>query len=395
VKTADSIAFVCPRFAAGGAVGGAETLLRNQAARAAAAGRRVTFLTTCARSHFSWANELPPGERTVDGMTVRFFPVSPRDEAAFLDAQRSICAGGSVLPGTESAWLANSVHSEALYEHLASHGAGYDRIVMGPYLFGLTYRASEILPDRTVLVPCLHDEPFATLEATRALFHRVRAIMFNSAPEQALAERLFGTPLPPSAVVGMGMDDFAADGDAFRKRHAWADVDYLIYCGRREPMKGTTLLLDYLGAFRRRTGRDVRLVLTGSGPVELPGELAGAVTDLGFVSESEKHDAMAGALAFAHPSVNESLGIVLLESWLAGTPALVHACSAVLRDQCKRSRGGLWFRIYPEFEETLLWILDRPALRRQMGTAGRRFVLSEYSWAKTLGRMLSLLDEAG
>ena len=40
---------------------------------------------------------------------------------------------------------------------------------------------------------------------------------------------------------------------------------------------------------------------------------------------------MAGALAFCHPSVNESFGIVLLESWLARTPALVHAGSDVLQ----------------------------------------------------------------
>ena len=81
---------------------------------------------------------------------------------------------------------------------------------------------------------------------------------------------------------------------------------------------------------------------------------------------------MAGALAFVHPSTFESFGIVLLESFLAGTPALVHARSEVLRWQCRRSGGGLWFRHYPDFEEELLLLLNNENLRKRMGAAGKK-----------------------
>ena len=117
------------------------------------------------------------------------------------------------------------------------------------------------------------------------------------------------------------------------------------------------------------------------------------IVDLGFVSEQEKHEAMAGALAFIHPSVNESLGIVLLESWLAGTPALVHAKSKVLRWQCARSNGGLWFRSYPEFEEELLLLMNNPELRKQMGACGRDYVLREYAWPAVDKRFFSALND--
>ena len=63
----DRIAFVCPRFAGDGAVGGAETLLKNLATHAAARGWAVDFLTTCAQSHYTWENALPPGRRDMDG----------------------------------------------------------------------------------------------------------------------------------------------------------------------------------------------------------------------------------------------------------------------------------------------------------------------------------------
>ena len=155
--------------------------------------------------------------------------------------------------------------------------------------------------------------------------------------------------------------------------------------------KGTPLLIDYLDLFRRRTGRDVRLVLTGSGAVDIPETLQGAVLDLGFVSEEEKREAMAGAAAFCHPSVNESLSIVLIEAWLARTPALVHADGAVLRDQCRRANGGLWFHNYPEFEEELAFLLDHPAEAAALAARGRDYAIRTYSPEAVTRRLLEAL----
>jgi glycosyltransferase involved in cell wall biosynthesis len=262
---------------------------------------------------------------------------------------------------------------------------------MGPYLFGLIYYAAQIHPHKTLLVPCLHDEPFAYLRVMHTLFHAVAGLLFNTEPEQHLAERLYQIPTARAAVVGMGLDPFTADPDSFRRRHR-IDTPYVLYAGRREPLKGTPLLLDYLHAFRKRTGHDLRLVLTGSGPIEPPADLAPAILDLGFVSEQEKHDAMAGALAFIHPSLNESLGIVLLEAWLAGTPGLVHAESPVLRWQCATSGGGLWFRHYPDFEEILQRLLADTPLTQQLGESGRAYVQRTYAWPAVEQRFFDALQ---
>jgi glycosyltransferase involved in cell wall biosynthesis len=214
--------------------------------------------------------------------------------------------------------------------------------------------------------------------------------MFNSEPERDLARRLYGIPEARCTVVGMGLDPFEADADAFAARQGLR-APYLFYAGRREPLKGTPLLLDYVHAFRERTGKDLELVFAGSGPLEPPPGPDPHVHDIGFVQEQEKHEAMAGALAFCHPSVNESFGIVVLESWLARTPALVHAGSEVLQWQCRRSGGGLWFRTYPEFEEELLLLLNDEALRGRMGASGRRFVLEEYAWPRVEERFFDAL----
>jgi glycosyltransferase involved in cell wall biosynthesis len=137
----------------------------------------------------------------------------------------------------------------------------------------------------------------------------------------------------------------------------------------------------------------VKLVLTGSGPVETPPDLDGHVLDAGFLTEKGKHEALAGATVFCHPSLYESLSIVALESWLAGTPVLVHARCAVLRYQCERSRGGLWFRAYPEFEEALSLLLDRPDLCRTLADQGRAYVVKEYSWEAIEPRLLAAIEK--
>lgn len=374
------LVFLAPRFPEGGTVGGAETLLANLAERAARRGHEVDFLTTCARSHFSWANELPAGERRIGSVNVHFFPVDAnRQVDLFLRIQDDISRGKAVSRDDEVAWARNSVNSAPLCDFLRERAAQYDRILMGPYLFGIVYHASEVAPQKTLLVPCLHDEPFAALQITREMFGRVRGCLFNSEPEQNLAARRYGLAPARGRVVGMGLEPFDADPAAFATRHSLTDP-YVMYAGRREGGKGTPILTAYLHAFRQRTGRDVKLVITGSGPVEGPPALTPHIRDLGFVPEAEKREAMAGAVAFVHPSTLESLGIVLLESFLARTPALVHAGSEVLQWQCRRSGAGLWFRNYPEFEEELVRLLDDAPLRKAMGEAGRQYVLREYAW---------------
>jgi len=389
---ADRIAFVCPRFPQGPTVGGAETLLKCQAGRLAAAGRQVTFLTTCATDHFTWANEIPPGTRSFDGVEVMFFPVDEdRDLEAFFRAQNRISRGGPVSPHDEQAWLNHNVNSRPLLRHLETHGGHYDTIVVGPYLFSLTVSAASLFPGKTVLVPCLHNEPFARLEIFRRIFSDVRGCMFNTAPERALAARLYGSHCLQFPVVGMGIEPFDVDASAFAGKTGLARP-YVVYSGRREPLKGTPLLIDYVWAFRRRTNRDLALVFTGTGPIELLPGKSSHIIDLGFVTENEKREAMAGAVAFCHPSVNESLGIVALEAWLSGTPVLAHDRCEVLRHHCRQSGGGLWFRNYPEFEEELVMLLDDGQLRNALAKAGRSYVVKEYAWEAVEPRLVAAVD---
>lgn len=373
------LAFICPRLHEPGTVGGAETLIYHLARDAVALGYEVEFLTTCAKSHFTWENELPEGMFARDGMSIRRFPVNAdRDVDVFLRLQAEISNGRTLVPEAEDAWLRNSVNADTLIAYLTEHAAAFDRVIAGPYLFGLVAAAARAVPEKTLLVPCLHDEPFARVGRIREMFESVHGFLFNTEPERQLAHRLFSLTPRVDAIVAMGIKPFSVDQGAFAKRTGMTS-DYVLYSGRREPLKGTPILIDYLDCFRKRTGRDIHLVMTGSGPVDVPASLAPYFHDLGFVSEQEKCEAMAGAVVFCHPSVNESLSIVILEAWLAGTPALVHAKGEVLRWQCESSHGGLWFANYPEFESMLAYLLDHREVAEKLAAQGRAYAVAQYA----------------
>jgi glycosyltransferase involved in cell wall biosynthesis len=323
---------------------------------------------------------------------VHYFPVDQsRDLSAFISIQNRISRSAEVTRDEEQMWLRNNVNSTPLYDYLRKEGSNYHRIIMGPYLFGLIYFSSQIHPSKTLLVPCLHDESFAYLSSIKDMFRSVGGLIFNADPERDLAVRLYGINPATSHVVGMGLDPFTTNPSAFLQRHN-ISAPFLIYSGRREPLKGTPILLDYVDMFRRRTQQDLRLVLTGSGPIDPPSSLSGAVYDLGFVSEAEKHDAMAASLAFVHPSVNESFSIVIMESWLAGSPVLVHGGGDVMPFHCRQSGGGLWFRNYPEFEEETMMLMAKPELRSQLASAGFNYVSNKYSWQSVGTRFAKAIE---
>src|SRR4030095_4744229 len=80
-----------------------------------------------------------------------------------------------------------------------------------------------------------------------------------------------------------------------------------------------------------------------------------------------------------------------LEAWHQGKPVLANGTCAVLRGQCKRSNGGLWYDNYAEFQETLSLLLPEPLLRQRLGAAGRSFVQRNYHWRYIESKYIRLL----
>lgn len=365
-------------------VGGAENHLAALAHHARDDGWSVEVATTCAMDNERWANVLPEGETIEDGLRVHRFAVSPRDELRHRDLARHLAVHGSLNALDEVELMATSVWSEGLQQFIDQEGPGYDAIVFAPYLLGTTFWGAQSWPERTAIMPCLHDEPYAYLPSVQRVLRSVRTLMFNAPGEERLIRRLLG-PVRGS-IVGMGFDAPDEPADAgFAARHGLGR--YVIYVGRLEEGKRVHVAAERVADFARRHDADLRLVLIGRGSWRPSEEVAPYVKLLGFLPEDEKRAALAGATALVNPSELESLSIVLLESWLEGTPAIVAAGSEVMADHCAISGGGFTFTGQADFDVALLRLLGEPGVRADMGRRGRYYVQTEYSWAPVMERM--------
>lgn len=396
-----SIAIVLPRYGAS-LGGGAETLVRSLALKlfAEEGPRYVDDLevwTTCAVDHRTWDNALPAGATVEDGLTVRRFTVEPRNVDVFLRHEIAMREGRPLTVEEQLEWLGAGVNSRGLYEHIARHGSRFDALIFAPYLFSTTFWGALIHPDRSLLVPCLHDEHYAYQQVFQHLFRRVRGLICNTEPERELIVHLYGEELRErSAVVGMGFDSvpevfFSSASEDDGRAHP-----YLLYAGRKEQGKNLDLLLEYYEQYRVRAGDSVpRLLIVGSGEIGFRESLPEGVTDVGFVSEREKEQLMREALALVQPSTNESFSIVMMEAWLRGTPVIVHGHCAVTRDHVVQSGGGLYFTSPEEFAAVVQELVGRPELAEVLGDNGRRYVRGHYSWEAVLRRLLGALADFG
>lgn len=353
----------------------------------------MEVLTTCAVDHFTWADHHREGVTVEGGVPVHRFAVNPaRDAERFWRHHTAIALEHPLSYADELEWMAQSVWSDGLQRAMAGRRERW--LVAIPYLFGTTFWAAAAHARRTALIPCLHDEPHARLRVVRDALTGVAGCMANSDGESQLLAGL--APAAAVRVVGVGYDPEpvprAEDVAAFCRRHGVAP-GYLLYAGRREEAKGVPLLFERYAGFRARHPDAPPLALMGSGGLVVPPEIADHVTDLGFVPGHERASAYAGASVLVHPSALESFGMVLLEAWIAGTPALVNGRSPVLVSHCRQSGGGLWFDDGDGFDLALDLLLGDPAIRARMAAAGADYALGAYSWREVRRRFTGALAE--
>ncbi len=251
-----------------------------------------------------------------------------------------------------------------------------------------------IHPDRSVIIPCLHDEGYARMSAVRRAFESARAVVFHVPAERDLAAALYDFSRTEPLILGEGIDtNWSADPARFRRTYG-IEGPFILYAGRKDAGKNTPLLLQYFLRYLvdRGGAGGLKLVLIGALSADIPPDGREAVIDLGFVDSQDKYDAYAAAAVFVQPSVMESFSIVIMEAWLAGTPVLVHSGCAVTRGHVEAAAGGLHFADYPHFAECLDRLLASPELGRSLAAAGRAYVLANYSWPLVTDRYLRLID---
>ena len=368
--------------------GGAELHARYIAERLARHAE-VEVLTTCARDYVTWRNEYAPGAESLNGLTVRRFPVArERDPHEFGDHSRRVFEQRHSL-ADELRWLSSQgPTSPALLAHLAANQASYDYCLFFSYRYYHAYHGIRAVAHRALLVPTAERDATVGLSLFGPTFRGVRAIFYNSFEERALIQDVSGNRAVPGVVVGVGSEVPAEASAARFRARTGITGPFALYVGRIDPNKGCADLFSHFRGYVAEGGR-LDLVLAGSTRMPVPDDPR--IRHLGFVSDEEKYDALAAAHLLIMPSPYESLSMVTLEAWAMGRPVLVNGACDVLRGQAVRSKAGLYYTSYEEFAETLRLLEANARLCADLGANGRRYFDRHYTWPVIEGKYLDLL----
>ena len=386
------IAIVVARYGVD-VIGGGERLARGFAeALVQHSDWDVEVLTSCAKRHTAWENEYAAGVTTVNGVTIKRFAVTPFDYEARIAFDARVRRDHRISAETQQQWIDSGEQSHALIAYLHQHAVDYDYILCLPYISTIAYTAAWIAPEKTILWPCFHDEPFAYFEPFRLLMQSVYAAIFLTPEEASLAQNRLQATSQRSIVLGMGVGSAATSTPRQaedKAQHATRNTQYVLYIGRLVSGKNVHYLYDFATRHYEQSG--VRLVVIGNGGLTPPDHPA--IDYRGIVSDAEKAALLVGALVICQPSLNESFSIVIMEGWLAGRPTLVHADCPVTVGHITRSNGGLSFATYAEYVAAVNWLLEHGELANQMGTNGSDYVNKNYRWPIIINRFNKTVTE--
>jgi glycosyltransferase involved in cell wall biosynthesis len=139
----------------------------------------------------------------------------------------------------------------------------------------------------------------------------------------------------------------------------------------------------------------LRLVIAGDGVLrhqlrKLANDCGvGTMTEfLGPVPHNEIPAVLNRFSIFVAPSVFETFGVALLEASACALPVVAsdaEGLSEVVRD--RKTALIAPRRDAAATAEAISLLIDDPQLRRELGESGRKFVLTNYEWFETAGRM--------
>lgn len=375
--------------------GGAEFAARRLAENLLKADVDAGVLTTCCRTPFDdwWSDYYAPGRYEANRVPVIRFPVNKELSDLHHQTNYKIINGLPILREDELNFIRGSINSHALISHIKSNR---DCIyVFIPYLYGPTFWGINAVSEKAVMIPCLHDEAVAKWGIMKEAFSKAKALIFLSEEERSLAQKLYDLDVANMPAIGIGVDtDIYPCAARFRDKYNIRG-QFILYAGRKDRGKNIIPLMEYFRRYIELYGMGIRLVFIGGGDASLVPRNDPHFIDLSYVSQQDKHDAMAASLAVCNLSENESFSFVIMESWLTGRPVIVSSKGWVTKGHCERSGGGIPVGSMDEFCNSLKQLVDNEDIAIKMGQNGRRYVFENYTWDKILPKYLDIFEKLG
>jgi glycosyltransferase involved in cell wall biosynthesis len=246
------------------------------------------------------------------------------------------------------------------------------------------------------MVPYYHEETYFYLDGTKEVADEYDAFVFMTELEKKFATEQLNIESKTSIVLGSGIEN-ESSLEKYDSCNNKVEVDlnapFVLYVGRLEPAKGVGQLVENFINYKKENPGPLKLFLIGKKDVHLNIPIHMDIVELGFVSESVKMATISNALALINPSEFESLSLVLLESWALKTPVIVNENCSVMREQCRKSNGGLFYSNSREFKLVLDFALNNPVKMKSIGLQGYDFYIKNYRWKHITNKLIQFVDD--
>jgi len=193
----------------------------------------------------------------------------------------------------------------------------------------------------------------------------------------------------------------ADDPAALKRKFGLGNVPVVLFVGNLIPRKGLPFLIE---AAKKtvKSHADVRFVVVGDGPLKNQlnadlknANLSGRFTLFSRLTDEALAEMYGCADVFVLPSVQEGQGIVLLEAASSGKPVVAFDIGGV-NEAVKSGETGLLVESGNSgaLADALLKLLMDADLRLKMGSAGRKFIIENFTWDICAQKMLAVYREA-
>lgn len=380
------VAFVIHRFSRD--IAGGSEKLALKFAESNASSWDITVLTTTSKDYLKWDNYYPVGEDSsfYDLKVIRFPVERERDFDAFSQTswERGVTNYSLSKEEERKYFEDQGPYVPKLKDYVEDHRDDFDCFIFFTYLYYTTAVVIQSVLDKSYLFPTAHDEPpFYFMRTFSPIFKGLKGIFYLSDAE---LNHIASTYKIPSRVkkihIRIPLQSYSAlnNEDVYHCEEKFSPLigrDYFLFVGRATIAKNILDLIHCFVEMKKKYPED-RSLLVFAGSMEVDWKQHRDILNFGYVSEIEKQWLLTSSRVVINPSLQESLSIIIFESWLAGTPVLVNGRCPATRDLCGKAKGGLYYHSLSMFQTLLKWFLDHPHRGRYLGKLGHKYVSSHY-----------------
>ncbi len=352
----------------------------------------VEVFTSTALDYITWKHHFNTCREDINGISVNRYRVQKERTPKIFGAIQEKVFNDEHSLQDELFWLEEEgpLLSSMLHD-LEKREKDFRFMIFFSYRYWHSFYGIKKFSSKSILVPTAEHDPTIYLYIFKELFHLPEAIIYNSKEEKDLINRVSSNFQVLSDIVGIGCE-IPEDICPERARQKYQfHFPFIIYIGRLDENKGVLQLCNFFIRYKKETADPLKLVLVGQKFISLPQHPD--LIELGFVSEKDKFDLLAASELLIIPSQFESLSMVTLEAWALGKAVIANGKTEVLKGQCQRSNGGLWYSDYEQFLEIMKLVRQNKKIAEQLGKNGRKYFHDNYRWEIIENKFLNIFNE--